>query len=130
MTLLRQIASFAGVGCCATLAHVLVAFSLMTLSPFDPYICNLLGATSAYGVSFLGNARLTFGVHERLSVYAVRYLPVSCLSLVLTTAELAIVSHFGWPSAVYAIVVLLTVPPATFLLAKLWVFAPAAARTG
>lgn len=129
MKLLGQIVMFTGVGCSATIAHVLVAWSLMAFSPFHPYLANLAGASFAYGVSFFGNACLTFGVSERRSVYAVRYLPVSLASLVLTTLELAFVTHLGLPRVAYVIVVLLTVPPATFLVAKLWVFRPLGTST-
>ena len=123
MKLLRQIVLFAGVGCCATLAHVGLAWSLMGLSLLEPYLANLIGASLAYCVSFLGNACLTFCVRQPLSFYAARYLLVSVVSLVLTTAELAIVTRLGLPSQAYALGALLTVPPATFLVARFWVFA-------
>jgi putative flippase GtrA len=126
MKLLRQLVMFAGVGGCATLAHVLTAWSLMQFSPVEPYLANLVGACLGYGVSFLGNALLTFGVRQRLGFYAVRYLLVSLVSLVLTTIELALVTRLGLSNHAYALVVLLTVPPATFLVAKFWVFADSA----
>jgi putative flippase GtrA len=123
MKLFRQLVLFAGVGCFATFAHVCTAWSLMQFSPLDPYLANLAGACLGYGVSFIGNAWLTFGVRQRLGYYAGRYLLVSLISLVLTTLELGIVTRLGLSNHAYALVVLLTVPPATFLVAKFWVFA-------
>ena len=123
MNLLRQLVLFAGVGGCATLAHVFTAWSLMELSILAPYLANLAGACLGYGVSFIGNAWLTFGVRQRLGFYAVRYLLVSFISLILTTFELAIVTRLGLSNHAYALIVLLTVPPVTFLVAKFWVFA-------
>lgn len=123
MNLLRQLFLFAGVGGCATLAHVCAAWSLMQFSPVDPYAANLVGACLGYAVSFLGNAWLTFGVRQRFGFYAVRYLLVSLISLVLTTIELAMVTRLGLSNHAYALIVLLTVPPVTFLVAKFWVFA-------
>ena len=123
MSLLRQLFLFAGVGVCATFAHVFAAWSLMEFSVVEPYLANLVGACLGYGVSFIGNAWLTFGVRQRLGFYAARYLLVSLISLALTTFELAIVTRLGLSNHVYALIVLLTVPPATFLVAKFWVFA-------
>ena len=124
MNLLRQVALFGAMGCCATLAHIGVAWTLMELSPIDRYLANFAGAALAYVVSFLGNALLTFGVSERLGYYAIRYLFISACSLFLTSVELVGVQRYSLPNYAYAAIVLFTVPPATFLLAKLWVFAP------
>jgi len=122
VNLLRQIFMFGLVGCCATLVHIGAAWSLMEFSSINKYLANLTGTVFAYLISFLGNALLTFGVRERLGYYALRYLFVSCCSLVLTSVELALVQQFGLSNDVYAVIVLLTVPPATFLVVKLWAF--------
>lgn len=123
MILVQQIVRFGAVGCCATLTHIGVAWSLMEFSPLSQYLANFAGAALAYLVSFLGNAAFTFGVRDRLGYYAVRYLFVSACSLFLTSAELTAVHRLDLPTFAYAGIVLLTVPPATFLFAKLWAFA-------
>jgi len=123
MNLLRQITSFAGVGSCATLSHIGVAWSLMELSPLDPFVANLIGACTAYFVSFFGNAFLTFRVRKHLLLHAFRYLLISTVSLILTSIELAIVTFLDLPILAYVLIVLVTVPPATFLFAKFWAFA-------
>lgn len=123
MKLLRQLVLFAGVGVCATFAHVCAAWSLMQYSVLEPYVANFVGACLGFGVSFVGNAWLTFGVRQQLGFYAIRYALVSLISLVLTTVELAIVTRLGLSNHAYAVIVLLTVPPTTFLVAKFWVFA-------
>ena len=130
MSLLQQIVRFGAVGVCATVTHIGVAWSLMELSSFDQYGANLAGAVFAYLVSFFGNALFTFGVKDRLAHYAARYLFVSIGSLFLTSVELAAVDRLGLPTYAYAVVVLLTVPPATFLFAKLWAFAAPAGLVG
>ena len=123
MNLLRQLISFAGVGCCATLSHVGAAWSLMELSPLDPFVANVVGACTAYFVSFFGNALLTFRVRKHLLLHALRYFLISTVSLILTSIELAIVDVLGLPILAYVLMVLVTVPPATFLFAKFWAFA-------
>jgi putative flippase GtrA len=130
MSLLQQIVRFGAVGACATLTHIGVAWSLIELSSINQYVANLAGAIFAYLVSFFGNALFTFGVKDRLAHHAARYLFVSIGSLFVTSLELAAVDRLDLPTYFYALIVLLTVPPATFLFAKLWAFAAPAGLTG
>jgi putative flippase GtrA len=112
------------VGICATLAHVALAWSVYELAVRNAFIANACGAAAAFSISYLGNARITFISERGLIGGAARYLPVTLLSLALSSAALAFVESNGLPTYVYALIVLLTVPPATFLMAKLWAFRP------
>ncbi|WP_430387017.1 GtrA family protein [Blastomonas fulva] len=122
MAWLRELLSFGAVGIAATLTHVLIAW-VMIRAGTDPYIGNLLGATGAFGVSFLGNARLTFRTNRSWTSSARRYALVSLFSLVVSSLILALVERLGLALWVYLLLVVLVVPPVTFLLAKLWAFA-------
>ncbi|MEE4207371.1 MAG: GtrA family protein [Erythrobacter sp.] len=124
MRLLRQIASFGVVGICATLVHVGVAWLLIDLFAMNGFLANALGAASAFSVSYLGNARITFASGRGLWGGAARYLAVTIVSFVLTSAILAVTRHAGLATWTYALLVVLTVPPSTFLLAKFWAFRP------
>ena len=124
MPLLRQLLSFATVGVFATLAHVATAWLLIEGAGFDKYLANALGAAAAFAVSSLGNARFTFATDRSLVRCAGRYLGVTLVSLVLTSAIVAFVDRYGLPTWLYVVIVLATVPPVTFLLAKLWAFQP------
>lgn len=120
--MLRQIASFGVVGICATLVHVTLAWALIERAEVDGFLANACGAAAAFSVSYLGNARITFASGRSLLGGAIRYLGVTLVSLALTSAILAMVEHNGLPTWVYALIVVATVPPATFLLAKFWAF--------
>lgn len=122
MAWLRELLSFGAVGIAATLTHVLIAWALIRAGA-DPYLANLLGATGAFGVSFLGNARLTFRTNRGWASSARRYGLVSLFSLVVSSLILLCVERLGLALWVYLLLVVLVVPPATFLLAKLWAFA-------
>lgn len=124
MAWLRQLLSFGTVGVFATLAHVATAWLLIDGFALDKYLANLLGATAAFAVSFLGNARFTFETDRSLARCAARYLGVTLVSLALTSAIVAFVDRYGLPTWLYVAIVLATVPPVTFLLAKLWAFQP------
>lgn len=127
MILLRQIVSFAAVGVSATVTHVAFAWLLIENTILDPYLCNLCGACAAFAISMLGNWALTFRTNRSLLDCAQRYAVVSIVSFVITTAILLFVRYNSWPFSVYALIVLITVPPTTFVLAKLWAFRPLSA---
>jgi putative flippase GtrA len=120
--LLRQIASFGVVGICATLVHVTLAWTLIEQAAMNGFLANACGAAAAFSVSYLGNARITFASGRGLLEGATRYLAVTLFSLGMTSAILALVERAGLPTYAYALIVVLTVPPATFLLAKFWAF--------
>ncbi|MEQ5788891.1 GtrA family protein [Erythrobacter sp. NFXS35] len=122
MALLRQVASFGAVGICATLVHVALAWTLIERVMLDGLLANACGAAAAFSVSYLGNARITFRSGRGLSGRPVRYLAVTLVSLALSSAILSLVEHAGLPTYAYAVIVVLTVPPTTFLLAKFWAF--------
>lgn len=122
MLLMRQITSFGLVGICATLVHVAVAWVLIERLTIGGFAANGCGAAAAFSVSYLGNARITFARQRGLMDGAMRYLVVTLVSLALTSAILALVERNGWPTYIYALIVVVTVPPATFVFAKFWAF--------
>ena len=124
MTVLRQLASFGTIGIVATLLHVTAAYLLRSGFGADPYFANLIGFLLAFGISFAGNARLTFSYRGAISAAFVRFLALSSVSLVMTTLWMAWVVRNGLPMSLYVLVVILTVPPVTYLLSRFWVFAP------
>jgi putative flippase GtrA len=121
----RQLLSFGLVGIAATFAHVSLAWLLIDAAGCNPYLANLLGACTAFAISFLGNAGWTFDTDRPLASSARRYVFVSLTSFVMTSGILAVVRHNGWPTSIYVGLVLAIVPATTFLMAKLWAFSPA-----
>jgi len=124
VTVLRQLASFGAIGIVATLVHVTAAYLLQAWFDANPYLANLIGFLLAFGISFAGNARLTFYYQGAISAAFVRFLALSSVSLIMTTLWMAWVVRNGLPMSLYVLVVVLTVPPVTYLLARFWVFAP------
>ena len=130
MKLIRQLFSFGLVGVAATLSHVGVAWLLIESTAVNAYAANAIGALAAFMVSFLGNANFTFNTDRSFWSSARRYVWVSLLSLMLTSIILALTRYYGLSTFAYVAAVLITVPPATFFLAKLWAFSPAAVAGG
>lgn len=123
MRLASQILSFGSVGMLATLAHIAVAYGLLEWSEMNPFAANLCGFLSAVGISFAGNARLTFDYRADWRPAAARFALVSLTSLGLTTAILGVIEARQLPYWTYVLATLAIVPPLTFLLSKFWVFA-------
>ncbi|UYV15393.1 GtrA family protein [Porphyrobacter sp. ULC335] len=122
MALLRQIASFGVTGATATLLHVGVAWLLIDRAALDGLVANACGAAAAFIVSYLGNARVTFASQRGLWNGAARYLVVTFASLALSSAILVLTQSSGLPTYAYGLLVVMTVPLVTFLLAKFWAF--------
>ena len=124
IALLRQLAAFGLVGVCATLIHVTIAWLLIEQAALNGFVANACGAAMAFMVSYLGNARITFASERGLWDAGLRYLVVTLVSLILSSAILMFTQANGLPTSAYALIVVLTVPPTTFVLAKFWAFAP------
>ena len=122
MKLARQLLSFGTVGVFATLAHVGVASLLIESAAFNGYLANAFGAGAAFTASFLGNANFTFSTNRTLWSSARRYIWISLFSLTVTSIIMAFTKYNDLSTFAYVAIVLATVPPTTFCLAKLWVF--------
>lgn len=120
----RQAAVFAAVGLAATGTHVAAALALRTFAGLSPLRANLLAYLCAVGVSYLGNARLTFGRPALRGGQFARFLVVSLLGLCVTQGlTWLLVDQAGWPFAAGLAVVAVATPTATFAASRLWAFA-------
>jgi putative flippase GtrA len=122
--MIRQLGRFASVGVAATLVHVsaAIAASLIGLSPHS---ANGVGFAAALLLSYFGHAHYTFGADVQHRRHGPRFLASAGIGLTLSAAITQIVSVWlGAPIAIAMGVVALAVPVASFLLYKLWVFAP------
>lgn len=124
---LRQLLTFGAVGLAATATHASVALVAHTVVDMPALAANLLGYMAAVLVSYVGNARLTFGKRVALRAQFVRFLVVSVLALGLNQMIVYYCTGLlGWPFAVSLALVVTVVPLFSFFMAKLWAFADAA----
>ncbi|MCR5873073.1 GtrA family protein [Phenylobacterium sp. J426] len=120
----RQAVVFAAVGAAATGAHVAAALAFRHLAGLEPLAANLLAYLAAVAVSYLGNARLTFGRPALQGGQFLRFLVVSLFGLGVTQVlTWLLVVEAGWPFAAGLAVVAVVTPAATFTASKLWAFA-------
>ena len=121
--LVHQVPLFAVVGVAATLTHVAAALTARELAGLAPLQANLVGYLMAVGVSYLGNARLTFRRRALHGPQFMRFIVVSLLGLGVTQGlTWLLVQQLGWPFWAGLCVVAVVVPALSFGLSRIWAF--------
>ena len=121
--LVQQVPLFAVVGALATLTHVATALAARELAGFTPLQANFVGYLAAVGVSYLGNARLTFRRRALHGPQFARFAAVSLAGLALTQGlTWLLVERLGWPFWGGLAVVAVAVPGLSFVLSRVWAF--------
>jgi putative flippase GtrA len=119
----RQGGVFAMVGAAATAVHVGTALTAKQFGGLSPLEANLAGYCAAVGVSYLGNAWLTFRRPTRNLAQFGRFLAVSLAALALNQALVyLLVERAGWPFWLALGPVVVMVPVLSFILSRLWAF--------
>jgi putative flippase GtrA len=122
--MIRLLGRFASVGVAATLMHVAMALAAARLG-LGPQSANGAGFAAALTLSYFGHGHYTFGADVEHRRHGPRFLATASLGLALSATITQVVSVWlGAPLALAMGVVAVAVPGATFLLCKLWVFAP------
>lgn len=118
-----QLGRFASIGVLATLLHVLTAIVAQSYFGLTAQVSNLAGFVSAFGLSYLGHARVTFKVAAMHGAQLQRFLVISLLGLALSASITHLVHDvLNAPFAIAMLTVGVCVPLLTFLAAKYWVF--------
>ncbi|MDZ4371057.1 MAG: GtrA family protein [Phenylobacterium sp.] len=121
--LVQQVPLFILVGGAATLTHVGAALAAREGLNLTPLQANLAGYAAAVGVSYLGNARLTFRRRALHGGQFARFILVSLAGLALTQAlTWLLVLQLGWPFWAGLAVVACAVPAMSFGLSRVWAF--------
>ena len=123
-TLVRQGGTFAVVGLAATAVHALMSLAAREALSLTAIQATFVGYLCSVGVSYLGNARFTFGRPALHGRQFARFLVVSLIGL---GANLGItwllVNRLGWPFKAALAVVVVVIPALSFVASKLWAFA-------
>ncbi len=122
--LIRQAAAFAAVGVAATATHAAVALVAHGALGAGDFLANFLGYVGAVGVSYVGNARITFLRPVRHRGQMLRFAVVSLAGLALGQAIIwATTRKLGLPFPVALVPVVILVPVFSFGASRLWAFA-------
>lgn len=119
---MRELVVFGCVGIAATATHYLVAILLVELLGVSVLSANVGGYCGAVSVSYFGHSRLTFRVSPS-KTRLIRYIVVSLCALLLSQLLLTFLTAKQWfPYRVNMALVVTTVPVASYLLSKFWVY--------
>lgn len=120
----RQGGTFLIVGLAATAVHAAASLAARRFGQAEPMAATTVGYLCAVGVSYLGNARFTFGRPVLHGGQFARFLVVSLIGF---AANLAVTHLFAdvlkWPFAAALGVVVVVIPALSFTASKLWAFA-------
>jgi len=119
----RELFAFFVVGVTATVTHFAVGLVLFYVLPLglSALWANFIAFCLAYLVTYFGNAILVFPETKLGPASFFRFLTVSLVSLGLNQAIVyALAGVLAWPYWQALIVVLMVVPPTTFLALKTW----------
>jgi putative flippase GtrA len=111
-------------GLAASAVHLAVALSAERWLGMAPLTANGLAFICALGVSYLGNSIVTFKVEPRRGAAFARFVALSLASFGMNQLIVyGLTVKLGWPFWASLLVVISTVPVATFVLARNWALA-------
>lgn len=121
--LTRQVPVFVLVGIASTATHLGGAMAASAGLGLSPLMSNFAGYLCALGVSYLGNATLTFRRPVARGGQALRFFVVSLVGLALGQGlTWGLTGPAGWPFPAALAVVALAVAACSFTLQRIWAF--------
>ena len=123
--ILGQGLRFGLVGLSATLVHLTVAWIANQWAGFGAYTANGIGFLMAFAFSYLGHFYWTFARQSQHQRSLARFLVVAGFGYAITNVIVWLVTDIlGRPFEWALLGILLVVPPTTWLISRLWAFAP------
>lgn len=123
--LIRHLSGFLSIGLLATISHVVVATLCAYALPISVFLANFLGFCSAFGLSYLGHARVTFAVEADHRAHLPRFLVAALAGLGVSSAITWIVhDRIGAPFWLAMLCAAIFVPVFNYALLRIWVFVP------
>lgn len=114
---------FGAVGGVATAIHLVILFVLLSHISLSLFLANATAFGCAFGVSFLGNYRWTFGAPGAVRLAVLRFFVVSLLAFLVNNLVLAAMLQANWlEPTLSALVSALVIPVITFLASRFWAF--------
>jgi len=120
----QELTRFGTVGVSAAAVNFAMVLLLVSFVHLRPLLANVVAFLTAFQVSYHGHKRWTFGQHNARHVSVMtKFFIVAGLSFILNEGLFALLlreTHLYYPIAL--LVVLLVIPPITFILSKMWAF--------
>ena len=127
--LLKEGARFGIVGLIATALHVAVAWTLNHVAGAGPYAANAMAWMIAFVFAYLGHFYWTFGRSGNHRRHQLRFTVVSAAGFGMNNVVIwLVVDQLGLSFDVALVAILVVVPPASWVLSRLWAFRAPEAR--
>jgi putative flippase GtrA len=122
--LVRQGGTFLVVGLAATAMHAGISLAVRDLAHASAIVATTCGYVGSVGISYLGNARFTFGRPVLHGSQFARFLVVSLTGFAANLGITWLLSNrLGWPFPATLAVIVVVIPALSFAASKLWAFA-------
>jgi putative flippase GtrA len=119
----REINVFVLVGLAATACHAGTALLSQRFLGFGPMSATLAGYLVSVGISYFGNALITFRRPVLHGPQAAKFAAISLVGLAINQSVVFVFAHLlGWPLRLALIPVVTIVPASTFAMSKFWAF--------
>ncbi len=120
---MRSIITFGLMGGLSTVVHVLTGLLAHYQAGLSPFNANIVAYCAGFLVSYFGHRHFTFRSPGRISRSMPRFLVIALAGLVMSQAIVYLVVTMGGLAYWFALaVVVATVPPATYVLGRIWAF--------
>ncbi|MCV2353244.1 GtrA family protein [Paucibacter sp. B2R-40] len=114
---------FGLVGASAAAVHLSVVWLLVSKCQMAALLANVLGFVLAFGVSFVGHHRLSFGAQQARALQALpRFALVALLGFAVNELLYALLLAAGLDYRLALFLVLLAVAAMTWMLSRFWAF--------
>lgn len=124
MPLFTQLFRFGIIGTLAALVHMLIVIMIVENINLQPLLANVIAFATAFTVSYFGHNYWTFNHQQRNNQQTVyKFFMVALASFLLNESLFFIflnIFQLYYPLALF--IVLLIVPPLTFIFSKFWAF--------
>lgn len=120
----RRLLTFGAVGVAASAVHAAVGITLVRGGLLAPFSANVIAFLTAFFVSYFGHRNWTFGSDSSHAGAMPKFFAVAVSGLAMNQAIVfVVVDLLGLRYELALAIVFLTVPPATYVLARFWAFA-------
>jgi len=124
LSIWETLSRFSLVGVAATLTYFVAANMLMAASVMRPELASVLAYLCGMVVSFAGQSRLTFLVRKTSWRHVARFCVLSAVGLATSWLSVLGAAAAGYPPFWATVATSLAIPVLSFVVMKLWVFAP------
>ena len=118
----RELARFVIVGCGATVIHLGVVFAIQANDAFSAIAIHAIAFFCAFSFSFIGHYYFTFASSKSIRIAVIRFLLVSLIALLLSTAIAGIGQAIGLGRLASLLVAAFSVPILSYIANKRFVF--------